>query len=447
MLLFRPGDGSDPDPELLAEASGGDTTAYEVTDNAFGLSARNLGRDERRTFEIGDSLFTLNWVTAPSSTGLRDGLGPLLNAQACASCHVRDGRAHPPESADDPERGLLLRLSVPGADGESVPHPVYGGQLQDRSVLGVPAEGQIGIDYETIEGEYGDGTPYELRSPTYRIVDPAYGPVPKELEISPRIAQQVIGMGLLEAIPAEDIEAAADPDDLDGDGISGRANHVVDLATGELALGRLGWKANVATVDDQVAGAFNGDIGITSSLVPDEACTASQKACAAAPSGGSPEIPDDTFAKVAFYARTLAVPARRDVDDEQVRQGAEAFASAGCTGCHTGTQRTGDADVDALADQEIHPFTDMLLHDMGEGLADDRPDGEADGREWRTAPLWGVGLIDEVNDHTMLLHDGRARSLEEAILWHGGEAEEAREWFRNASASERAALVAFLESL
>jgi CxxC motif-containing protein (DUF1111 family) len=439
--------GPQPDPALLAEAGGGDTTAFEITDNAFGLSARNLGRLERRTFEIGDSLFTQNWVTAPASTELRDGLGPLLNAQACASCHVRDGRAAPPDGDDDAERGLLLRLSVPGPDGEPVPHPVYGGQLQDRAVLGVPAEGRIEIATEAIAGEYGDGTPFELLRPSYSIGDPAYGPPGDDLMISPRIAQQVIGMGLLEAIPEESVLAAADPDDADGDGISGRANRVSDPRTGKAALGRLGWKANEPTVESQVSGAFQGDIGITSAIRPDQPCTAGQTACREAPAGGSPEISDETLAKVVFYTQTLAVPGRRDTDDPQVVAGAAAFEEMRCTACHMPTQRTGPSEVQAAADQEIHPYTDLLLHDMGPGLADGRPDGEATGREWRTQPLWGLGLIEAVNGHTRLLHDGRARTIEEAVLWHWGEAEEARERFRTADEATRAALVRFLESL
>jgi CxxC motif-containing protein (DUF1111 family) len=446
VLLLRGGGGSDVDPALLDPASGGETTAFEITDNAFGLSARNLTREERRTFEIGDSIFTQNWVTAPSSTDLRDGLGPIMNAQACASCHVRDGRARPPRGADDPERGLLLRLSVPGP-GAPGPDPVYGDQLQDRAILGVPAEGRIGITYQPESGSFGDGEPYALRRPTYRIEDPAYGPPGARLRISPRIAQQVIGMGLLEAIPEADVRAAADARDADDDGISGRPNRVRDLATGAPALGRLGWKANVATVADQVALAFRGDIGITSGLAPQEACTPTQTACAAAPSGGRPEIDDDTLAKVALYARTLAVPGRRDLDDPRVEAGAEAFVAAGCASCHTPTQRTGDSPLAAVAGQTIHPYTDLLLHDMGPGLADGRPDGRAGGREWRTPPLWGIGLVEDVNGHTEFLHDGRARSLTEAILWHGGEGGAAKEWFRTADREEREALITFLESL
>lgn len=442
LALAGCGEGGPADPDLLDPASGGEGTAYEATQNAFGLSARNLERDQRRLFEIGDSLFTLNWVTAPSSTTARDGLGPLHNAAACASCHVRDGKAPPPESADDPQRGLLLRLSVPGGG----PDPRYGGQLQDRAINGVRPEGQIEIAYEERPGRYADGSPFSLRAPSYSIVYPAYGPLADGLETSPRIASQLVGMGLLEEIPEQDIRAAADPQDRDGDGISGRVNEVVDSA-GRPALGRFGWKAGAASVADQTAFAFQGDIGITSPRAPEEPCTTVQAECLAAPTGGAPAVDDETLGRVAFYVQTLAVPARRGLDDPAVREGADVFADAGCTACHTVTHTTGAAAEPALADQTIHPYTDLLLHDMGPGLADGRGDGEADGREWRTPPLWGIGLVDEVNGHTNFLHDGRARDLSEAILWHGGEAQAAREEFRTASARQRAALLAFLESL
>jgi CxxC motif-containing protein (DUF1111 family) len=447
VIGYRSLDRGGPDAALLDERSGGDTTAFDLTDNAFGLSARNLGRDERRVFEIGDSLFTQNWVTAPSSTSSRDGLGPLLNAQACGSCHVKDGRARPPDGPDDPERGLLLRLSILGDGGTQLPEPRYGGQLQDRAVLGVTPEGQFEITYGVVRGEYGDGTPFELRVPSYAIVNLAYGPMRPDVMVSPRIAQQLVGMGLLEAIPESEILARADPDDRDGDGISGRPNRVHASDGNDNALGRFGWKANVATIADQAAGAFRGDIGITSSRAPEEPCTKVQTVCLGTISGGSPEIDDDTLSKLVFYVHTLAVPGRRDTERSEVREGARHFEDLGCAACHTVTYRTGNSPFDAVSNQTIHPYTDLLLHDMGPGLSDGRPDGEATAEEWRTAPLWGIGLVDDINDHTNFLHDGRARNLAEAILWHGGEAKESSEGFRMLGADDRAALIAFLESL
>ena len=437
---------------LLNTRLGGDTTVVSTNRNSFGLAAANLSRLERRTFEVGDSFFSQNWVTAPASTDARDGLGPTFNAQSCSSCHTRDGRAKPPEDDADGERGLLSRLSIPGAAadrGAPLPEPSYGGQLQDRAILGVPAEGRFTIAYDVIHGAYGDGEPYSLLSPRYGFTDLAFGPMRPDTMVSPRIAPAVFGVGLLEAIPEADILGRADPDDADGDGISGRANLVWDTRRGATALGRFGWKANAPTVEQQVAGAFLGDIGITSPLFPDDNCPSGQAACRAAPHGGVPEIPRARLDKTVFYNRTLAAPAMRNADDPQVREGAALFLGAGCAQCHT-PQHTTAADgrgIAALGGQAILPYTDLLLHDMGAGLADNRPDFLADGREWRTPPLWGLGLIENVNGHTRLLHDGRARNIAEAILWHDGEGLAAREAFRNMSRAARAALLRFLESL
>jgi len=196
-----------------------------------------------------------------------------------------------------------------------------------------------------------------------------------------------------------------------------------------------------------VSGAFSGDIGITSPIFPDENCTETQTECSAAPNGGEPEITADLVERVVFYNRTLAVPARRGLDDPEVKAGAKLFGDLGCTGCHQPGQSSGDAPIAALSNQVIYPFTDLLLHDMGPGLADDRPDGEASGTEWRTPPLWGIGLTEGVSGHTFLLHDGRARSFEESILWHGGEGEGSAEGFKSLSSEQRSQLVAFLGSL
>ena len=433
--------------DVYDERLGGDTTAFSDGRNAFELSARNLDTPLRRAFEVGDSFFEQNWVTAPASATARDGLGPTMNALSCSSCHSHDGRGRPPESADDPERGLLLRLSIPGPDGPTN-EPVYGDQLQDRSILGVTAEGRIGIQYEEVPGAYPDGTGYSLRSPAYSIEEPRFGPLHPELMISPRIAPATIGMGLLEAIPEDTILAAADPDDADGDGISGRANYVWDVRNGKLTLGRFGWKANQPTVEQQAASAFLGDIGITSGLFPEENCPQPQTDCSQAPNGGEPELTDDRLEKVTIYTQTLAVPAMRNTEDEQVKQGARLFVQSQCSACHTPRYETGDSHpLEPLRGQVIYPYTDLLLHDMGEGLADHRPDGMATGAEWRTPPLWGIGLVETVNGHTFFLHDGRARSLEEAILWHGGEAEESRDNFMGLTLEERNALIKFLGSL
>ncbi len=438
-----------PIPLILVAESGGDTTAFTITRNAFGLSARNLDTLERRTFAVGNSFFRQNWVTAPASTEARDGLGPTFNALSCSSCHLLDGRGKPPDDPEDGERGLLLRLSIPGTGphGGPLPEPVYGGQLQDRAVVSVPIEGKFIIIYQEVPGAFDDGEQYSLRRPVYQFRDLKFGPMHPETLFSPRVGPAIVGMGLLEAIPEAVILSAADPNDADGDGISGRVNMVWDERKGAMSLGRFGWKANVPTIEQQTAGAFLGDLGVTSELFPDENCTAPQEACMAAPNGGRPEIGAKRLADVVFYTQTLAVPAMRDIDDPQVQQGAQVFVQAGCAICHTPQHTTGPHEIEALSNQTIYPYTDLLLHDMGPELADGRPDFEANGQEWRTPPLWGIGLVETVNDHTMFLHDGRARNLTEAILWHGGEAAAARDAFKALTKEERDALIRFLNSL
>jgi len=457
----------DRDGDRGAALSGGvDGTVFDSTANAFALPVPKLSSKSRRAFAVGNSFFNRNWVTAPASTTGRDGLGPTFNAQSCSSCHFKDGRAQPPTRERIPELGLLLRLSITDADGRPRTVRFYGGQLQDRAINAVPAEGAVRITSTRRGGRYGDGAPYALLEPSYEIVGRAYGRLPVGLQVSPRIAPGVFGVGLLEAVPETTITAYADPDDSDGDGISGRPNRVSegrsgarshgipgrsgrlrDERSGGKVLGRFGWKANVSTVEQQNAGAFNADIGITTALFPKENCPSGQKACRAAPDGGDPEVDDRKLDRVTFYTRTLAVPARRDVGDADTSAGERSFTNLGCSACHRPELRTGQSDVAALSNQTIRPYTDLLLHDMGPGLADGRPDGLASGSEWRTPPLWGIGLVKTVNRHTRFLHDGRARNLEEAILWHAGEAAAAMQRFRRLSRREREDLVAFLQSL
>jgi CxxC motif-containing protein (DUF1111 family) len=429
---------ADPAPAVDESRSGGDTTVFDATGNAFALSARNMNFDRRQRFAIGNSFFNKNWVTAPASTTSRDGLGPTFNARSCSTCHFKDGRGRPP-AAGEAFQSILLRLGGAGR---------YGEQLQPQAIDDVPGEGAPRVTYSERPGAFADGEPYTLRVPTYTIEDPAFGPLPHGFTISPRVAPAMIGMGLLAAIPEADILAAADPDDGDGDGISGRPNYVLDVASGETVLGRLGWKANQPSVRQQVAGAFIGDMGITSSLFPGQNCPEGQPECAAAIAGGEPEVTDHILDDVVFYSATLAVPGRRGMGDPAVARGKQLFMTVGCADCHTPQHVTGpDLEIPEVADQTIFPYTDLLLHDMGDDLADDRPDFAADGHEWRTPPLWGLGLIETVNRHTDLLHDGRARGPLEAVLWHGGEATAARDAVLELPRSDRDALVAFLGSL
>lgn len=424
--------------------SGGDGTVDDATGFAFALALKTLPAKDRRAFAVGNSFFNRNWVRAPASTTARDGLGPTFNAQSCSSCHLHDGRGRPPADEHDPERGLLLRLSV---GDPPKPLRLYGSQLQDRAIAGVSAEGRIRITTAPRRGRYGDGTPFELLAPRYSVVDRTFGPLPRGVQISPRVAPGVFGVGLLEAVPERTIVDGADAADDDDDGISGRPNRVAAARTRTTALGRFGWKANVPTVEQQTASAFNGDLGITSPIFRDENCPPGQRSCVRASNGGRPEVDGRRLERVTFYTRTLAVPARRDVGARATDAGERHFERLGCDSCHLPELRTGDSDVAGLSNQLIRPYTDLLLHDMGPALADGRPDGLASGSEWRTAPLWGIGLVSVVNDHTRFMHDGRARNLAEAILWHGGEAHPARERFRTLPAAERRELVAFLESL
>jgi CxxC motif-containing protein (DUF1111 family) len=335
------------------------------------------------------------------------------------------------------------------------PDPVYGSQLQDLAVPGLVGEGRMRIDYREIPVTLGDGTVVSLRRPAYSVTDLGYGPLDPATTLSPRVSPQMIGLGLVEQIHPADILAHADPDDRDGDGTSGKASIVRDGRSGALTLGRFGWKAQTASIREQTANAFDGDIGISTPQVPGHwgDCTAAEAACLAMPTGvqerlGPVEAPDPIMDLVTFYAQNLAVPARRDVGDPAVLHGKRLFYESGCISCHTPkfvTRR--DAPDKAQAFQLIWPYSDFLLHDMGVGLADGQQVGEATGREWRTAPLWGIGLTEIVNGHTFFLHDGRARNLTEAILWHGGEARRSRDAFAALPAADREALVRFLESL
>lgn len=416
--------------------------------NAFSLPYPGLTDEQKTDFVVGNSFFKKPWVEAPSSTTARDGLGPHFVANSCGACHALDGRGSPPNFKNGIQQeqpmALLLRLSIP----DQQPDPVYGGQLNNQAVRGVKPEGKVSIRYEDIHGQFADGTPYTLQKPHYQISKLAYGPLHKDLMISPRIAPQMIGLGLLEAIPEASILANAERQRADGKGIAGQPNYVMDAFAGKELIGRFGWKANVGSVAHQTAGAFLGDIGITSSKNPHEECMPKQKDCLRAPSGGQPEIDDDKLAQVIFYSQTLAVPSRRDADSPAVLRGKQIFKEANCVSCHTPSYKTGEfAAIPQLANQTIYPYTDLLLHDMGEGLADGRPDGRANGMQWKTPPLWGLGLVKTVNGHTRYLHDGRARNMMEAVLWHGGEAEASKQAVLKLSAADRDNLLKFLNSL
>lgn len=456
-------------PERFERLSGGATTVrLRNNADAFSQPSANISFEEELSFKVGNGIFKKLWVSSPSTTRASDGLGPLFNARSCQRCHLKDGRGHPP-SANWPEDNavsILVRLSVPPVTAahqtalethrvNSIPAPVYGGQLQDVAIQGHLAEGHLFTTFEDLPVKLSDGTDVVLRSPSYAITELGYGPMDPDTMLSVRVAPQMIGLGLLEAIDEADLRAGADPEDQNGDGVSGRLNQVWSTAHERVMPGRFGWKAGQPTLADQSAGAFSGDIGISSPLAPNPwgDCTVAQKSCRKAFHGdlGPPgifEVTEDLFDLVVFYSRNLAVPARRDAGRPEVLAGKKLFYDSGCVSCHTPKYVTKrDTEGPEQSRQLIWPYTDLLLHDMGEGLADNRPDGVATGREWRTPPLWGIGLTEQVNGHTFFLHDGRARNLLEAILWHGGEAQASRDRVVAMSAGDRAALLQFLNSL
>jgi CxxC motif-containing protein (DUF1111 family) len=445
---------SSADREALSpgeELPGGETTNQLLFGaNSFLPPADNITREHERMFLTGNAFFNQSWTVAPSSNESRDGLGPLFNARACSTCHFKDGRGRPPLGDEEGFTGMLLRIGIDGRgpNGAPLPDPIYGDQLQPFGVEGVPGEGTPRVSYRAITGEYADGEPYELLEPTYAIDAPPHGALSPDLRVSPRVAPAMIGLGLLEAIGDDRLLSLADPDDADDDGVSGRVNRVWDVEANTVAIGRFGWKAEQPSVRQQSAGAFLGDMGITSSLFPEQECSPSELECQGAASGGEPEIDDDLLERVERYSQLLAVPARFEHGAEEVLRGKALFSEAGCTDCHTASHRTAeDAELEEVQDQLIWPYTDLLLHDMGDALGDDRASFEASGNEWRTPPLWGLGRYDVVNDHERLLHDGRARGVAEAILWHGGEGAAARDAFLQLSADERRDLVEFVESL
>jgi CxxC motif-containing protein (DUF1111 family) len=446
-----------------AKPAGAATVRATRNADAFSFPSANIPFDREMDFKLGNGLFRKTWVASPASTLASDGLGPLYNARACQDCHLKDGRGNVPKD-DKAAVSLFLRISIPGGTPPediqdylaTLPDPTYGQQLQNFAAPGQRAEGRMQITYTDVPVTLADGTIVTLRSPGYAVAEPAYAPLHPDAMLSPRIAPQMIGLGLLEAIPSADILAHADPDDANGDGISGRPNIVTGLQYGTPMLGRFGLKAGVPTIREQSAAALVGDMGLSNPLhpIPWGDCTANQPDCVMAKHGQEPdareslEVDTPSLDLITFYARNLGVPARRDVDDPQVLRGKQVFYTAQCAACHVPkyvTHRLEGQPEQSF--QLIWPYTDLLLHDMGPGLADNSPEGRATGTEWRTPPLWGIGLTEQVSGHTEFLHDGRARNLLEAILWHGGEAQAARDTIVALPKVDRDALIRFLESL
>ncbi len=473
--------------------AGGDASVPLVTAPrfAFAQHANNLSKAELDRFMEGKVRFetdhvdgliknlptTFDCCSGPigylldqSPHARQDALGPSFAAASCIDCHSMDGRGATPTGNESTLSSLVVQLAVEGvgSDGGPRPHPYYGRQFDTRAREGGRPEGRVTVSYEEVPGVFDDGTPYSLRRPIYAFHDTSHGSpganlpdsagtsgYPGLVRHSPRIAPILAGTGLLEAVEDAVILGLADPDDTDGDGISGRVNWVRDSVTGEPAVGRFGWKAGQPSLLQQTAIAYQRDLGLTSPFATEHDCGVESDDC---PEGDAPELAAEDVFLVASYVEALAVPARRNHEDPEAIFGLEMFKRANCQGCHVPTLRTrANHHLAGYRDQVIEPFTDLLLHDMGPGLADGFEEYGAGGSEWRTAPLWGAEFVGHAlgrpetcaDPYSAVLapnylHDGRARSLMEAILWHGGEAETSRRAVLAMNRSERDALLRYL---
>ena len=431
-----------PDDQYDNRLSGGLATTFDETSQAFTHSIDGLEGRDGFVHELGDKAFEQTFVSAPAP--VFGGLGYIYNNVSCISCHHNDGKGTP--TAGLQNSSLLLRISLPGTDEHGAPLsvPGYGFQIQDKALFGITPEASVNIQYTAVPVTYPDGSIVTLRKPAYTLSN-SYFALPANYYLSPRLAPPVFGMGLLDNIPESTILSFADEDDANGDGISGKPNYIFDTALNIRRIGRFGLKANTISLQNQVALAYQQDMGVTNYLFYNEnSKTQSQNK----QTNTIIELPDSTLNATIFYVKTLSVPARRNVSDTTNKKGEALFNQINCSGCHKPTMNTGYVtDVPSLSNQRIHPYTDLLLHDMGDGLADGRPDFLATGSEWRTTPLWGLGMLQKVQGVAFYLHDGRAQSIEEAILWHGGEAQKSKEAFMNLSKEDRDALLAFLKSL
>ena len=393
-------------------------------------------------------------LSRPGPAGSEWGLGPTFLATSCVSCHVQAGRGNTIDAGGAVLLQQSLRLSVPGEDahGGPKPDPQYGLQIQSFDTVqrkdpkARAGEGEVYVDWKTSTFKFADGSTVELRKPVIRVENLNFGPLAEGVMTSLRNTQAMFGLGYLEAVSESDILALAALQK--SQGLNGRPNYVRDDINDKIAIGRFAWKANQPSLKQQIASAYHADIGITSALYPVQNCTSVQKDCLAAKVSSKVELREELWESISFWVSALDAPAPRGIDQPAVKRGEQLFAAAKCSQCHVPQLRTGTVDVlPALSNRVIRPYTDMLLHDMGPGLADGRPDFKAGGADWRTAPLWGIGMSKQVNGSTSFLHDGRARNLTEAIVWHDGEAANSRNYFSQLSSEERNDLIAFLNAL
>jgi len=415
--------------------AGGDTTVDDASNLAFSRPLANLSNAQANLqHDVGEQGFHRDF--SRSRVGGKVVIGPKFNNVSCVACHPGNGRSTPTLGGSRSQS--VVKVSAQNTNMTSLkgPAPVQGIglQIRDHAIRGATSDGRLRILWEVSTGTYSDGTPFQLRKPLVLWSRPS-SKIPNGTMFSLRRPPPVFGAGLLEAVSVESLVALSDAEDLDHDGISGRPNFVLNVTNGRRSVGKFGFKASAPTVLQQVAGAYSTDMGVSNPLFP--------------AGDRTPDITRRLLERTVFYTQTLAVPLARAQDDFVVRQGREIFGAIGCNRCHIESLTTGHHSIQELSRQNIQPFTDLLLHDMGAGLADHRPDFSASGSEWRTTPLWGIGLTEVVLGprEVSYLHDGRARTLQEAILWHGGEGENAKRAFIELAASERDSLIKFLRSL
>lgn len=447
--------------------AGGVGTVFIENKNAYSLPLKNLKVENRINFFVGNSMFKREWLPPSKLHFAKDGLGPLFNADSCQACHINDGRGHLPSSnwPNDDAISLVIALSIPPQDDmqkkqietfklKSIPDPIYGTQLSDFAIDGVPPEGKIDIEYDYYSVAFDNGKVVNLSKPKFSISNLKYGELHPNIQISARVAQPIIGLGLIEGISIDDIMANADPDDNNKDGISGKASIVFDELSEKNVLGRFGWKSSQPSILQQTTDAAYHDMGLSNTFSSKlNNCSEAQTSCQSMATGNSieydgVEVSNEQIDLMVFYQKHLSPPGRRNVNDPEVLKGKKIFFESGCNSCHVQKYTTSiDEKNPSLSEQLIWPYSDFLLHDMGKDLADNLSEFNATGAEWRTPPLWGIGLTKLVSGQTHFLHDGRARNILEAILWHGGEAEESKKKILKLSLVELEYLLKFIKSL
>ena len=449
------------------EFTGGSGTVFVENKNAYSLPLKNLKIENRINFFVGNSMFRRMWLPPSELYFAKDGLGPFFNANSCEGCHINDGRGHLPSFnwPKDDAVSLVIALAIPPQNDKqikkletfqlkSIPDPIYGSQLSDFAIEGLMPEGKINVEYDYYPVAFDNGKIINLSKPKFLISNLNYGELHPDIQISARIAQPIIGLGLIEGISVNDILANADPNDKNKDGISGKASNVRDKVSDNIVLGRFGWKAAQPSILQQTIDATYHDMGLSNSFSSKlNNCSEVQVTCQSMANGNSieydgVEVSNEQIDLMVFYQKHLSPPGRRNVNDSEVLKGKKIFFEAGCGSCHVQKFTTSTDELNpSISDQLIWPYSDFLLHDMGKDLADNLSEFNATGSEWRTPPLWGIGLTKSVSGQSHFLHDGRARNILEAILWHGGESEDSKNKILKLSLVEVENLLKFIKSL